>query len=587
MTENATNELVDELSDEINDIHMDADANAAEKKRLTNKRKKDKLKAKKKEKAALEAAYVASAEEEKLGQTFNTLPMRDYFVSPISLVHSRRRGRHAVTTMHVQAGQQAFSCLPYASVVSDQYVKMLCHRCFKHDKSRMLECDTCHFAHYCSVSCKNLSSSIHAVECKPIIEFSKRSFDGDSSSIRLLLRMLIQRHVERNAIKSYTDKHKKPPSSKLSLSSTDAWSLQTHIDAIDAQQRLQIASVISALGDILRPFYTDLEDVIRTYLIIHINAHGVMFNKQRIGIGLYVPASLLNHSCMPSCVYYVDQQELTMRIIRDMSAGEELTYPYCDLYSPRASRQAVLKAVYHIEQCDCERCKEPIDSSFDRYLDAWQCNECKKGILKVTRDETGKIVSSQCSQCRGRVSATSLESCNQQAQIAFDQAVSLNQQNLNDDAFDLLTNKLLSPLSDTNDARPHPHSAIAFNAYLVLIGIGVQLKKFDLSSHYAGLTITCMKLAKLFNHPELADSFVARAEATLELASQRAASIESTDSQPSLFSGSPIELFASARSDLKEALAIRNIVFGERHMLVRDVERRLQSLISQERTLAA
>jgi len=52
-----------------------------------------------------------------------------------------------------------------------------------------------------------------------------------------------------------------------------------------------------------------------------------------IGPGLYLGSSggvddLVNHSCEPDCVAFVDGKTVGLRAIRDIAPGEELTYDY-------------------------------------------------------------------------------------------------------------------------------------------------------------------------------------------------------------------------------------------------------------------
>jgi hypothetical protein len=74
-----------------------------------------------------------------------------------------------------------------------------------------------------------------------------------------------------------------------------------------------------------------------------------------VGLGVFVCASMLNHSCYPNSFFSADGRSLRVRTIRPIAAGEEITVPYIDLLQPRRDRMAELLAHKHF-LCTCERC---------------------------------------------------------------------------------------------------------------------------------------------------------------------------------------------------------------------------------------
>ncbi|KAJ3135127.1 SET and MYND domain-containing protein 3 [Geranomyces variabilis] len=99
-------------------------------------------------------------------------------------------------------------------------------------------------------------------------------------------------------------------------------------------------------------------DVFRT------NNHEVMDSQYfPIAQGTYPLASLLNHSCDPSCSLTFNGVTLMLYAIRDVAAGEELTIAYQDPFPARETRRVRLEQAYGFH-CACARCEpENVDEA--------------------------------------------------------------------------------------------------------------------------------------------------------------------------------------------------------------------------------
>lgn len=83
---------------------------------------------------------------------------------------------------------------------------------------------------------------------------------------------------------------------------------------------------------------------------------------ERVGMGLYVQASRLNHSCQPNCWTCFHGNNLFVRTLRKIQPEEELTISYIDLCTHYAARQQMLQEQYHFT-CACARCTNERDNS--------------------------------------------------------------------------------------------------------------------------------------------------------------------------------------------------------------------------------
>ena len=79
-------------------------------------------------------------------------------------------------------------------------------------------------------------------------------------------------------------------------------------------------------------------------------------NVDLIGHGVYLGASLFNHSCTPNCFVSSGVHSLCVTVDSAVGADEELTIAYCDVQLPLAARRRQLSRHYRFE-CSCERCE--------------------------------------------------------------------------------------------------------------------------------------------------------------------------------------------------------------------------------------
>ena len=89
----------------------------------------------------------------------------------------------------------------------------------------------------------------------------------------------------------------------------------------------------------------------------HANLHGVVDAEGRhLGSGVYVRASMFNHSCAPEAVVSFNPGGvLRVHAVEDISVDAPIRIAYSELYATRGSRRDALRAKKGFE-CACERC---------------------------------------------------------------------------------------------------------------------------------------------------------------------------------------------------------------------------------------
>ncbi|XP_014600926.1 PREDICTED: protein msta, isoform B-like [Polistes canadensis] len=114
--------------------------------------------------------------------------------------------------------------------------------------------------------------------------------------------------------------------------------------------------------------------------------------------GLYPLGALLNHACVPNTRHHYDsQQRLYVIAVRPISAGEEITMTYIDLFWDTILRRQVLSVTKNF-CCRCKRCSDPTEcgSLFGAlYCAADYCS----GIL-LPRDPLNNESLWTCNKCQ-------------------------------------------------------------------------------------------------------------------------------------------------------------------------------------------
>ena len=78
-------------------------------------------------------------------------------------------------------------------------------------------------------------------------------------------------------------------------------------------------------------------------------------NSDYYGIGLWVLACFINHSCIPNARRIHVGDYVLVHASRDVKAGEEITFAYFDVLSPLGKRKEMSKSWGF--KCECKRCK--------------------------------------------------------------------------------------------------------------------------------------------------------------------------------------------------------------------------------------
>ncbi|CAM6114381.1 unnamed protein product [Calypogeia fissa] len=90
--------------------------------------------------------------------------------------------------------------------------------------------------------------------------------------------------------------------------------------------------------------------------------------------GVWLLPSLINHSCAPNCHRMIVGKTMFIRAAVPITAGEELTLPYFDIFEPLTIRNAHCKTFGF--RCECPRC------TFERFL-GQPYNDIQEQVVKL------------------------------------------------------------------------------------------------------------------------------------------------------------------------------------------------------------
>ena len=139
------------------------------------------------------------------------------------------------------------------------------------------------------------------------------------------------------------------------------------------------------------------EDVEHAYGVLKTNGVGHVSRGAR-ACYLYPEVSLLSHSCLPNtAVTSSPAKQISFVAVRDIKAGEELSWNYSNILFCRHQRQEHLQSSWLFE-CGCERCGDPTELGL--HYSALQCHHCGAHFSRHMEDTEDRL---SCSGCQANI----------------------------------------------------------------------------------------------------------------------------------------------------------------------------------------
>lgn len=154
----------------------------------------------------------------------------------------------------------------------------------------------------------------------------------------------------------------------------------------------------------------DEELLLQCYGLLHVNSFGIdnyhaggeggeqtseLVNIEHAGCGLYIEASVFDHSCVPNACVLGDRLLLEVRALRPIEAGERIYIDYIQDIKPKSERVAQLEARYFFTCACAEGCQPQLAKPFDHLVDYRRLNVLNNLIDKLKPTDTTTTTANQ------------------------------------------------------------------------------------------------------------------------------------------------------------------------------------------------
>lgn len=256
---------------------------------------------------------------------------------------------------------------PFSFIIITGYRGVICEECW----GRMAEpvvCGVCGLVGYCSQACKLAGAAEHSMECR-VLGRAGTARLGLSDHLRLIVRIWLRIRTE--------GVHRVERAGSLSK----CWDyLADHVAELRAESGELLQQQYGELGKVLsKADMPSLENFINMYSKILVNSFSLRSDRttmpEHFGTGVYLVASLLNHSCKPNCTVVFQGRQLSVVATKEIPAGyipNVAFITYVNSLDDTATRQEQLTSTWHFT-CRCSLCS---NDKLDRQKHSMRCCKC-------------------------------------------------------------------------------------------------------------------------------------------------------------------------------------------------------------------
>ncbi len=285
------------------------------------------------------------------------------------------RYRYVEATEDLEPGHIVCRAPALVVTVSEEWTRRVCASCFAVAEARLeVCCSACKQCYYCDAACCERHTVTHSVVCPALKHFTvlKRVGKETMAVLRMLLEVLALEHGSgasrhEDAAFTFDELQHHPLSFDTPKEATD-WtkccsSFRTLVESCEwcpwrrhgGPSTLPPPPTEEALHALVSRIDSNCFGVFRPGCGDAAPRLAMGRNVDLLGRGLYLQASMFNHSCVPNCS--VSAGATTLEVVTDeaVRAGQELCISYIDLQQPVSARQKLLSRHYHFA-CACERC---------------------------------------------------------------------------------------------------------------------------------------------------------------------------------------------------------------------------------------
>ncbi|XP_049821689.1 histone-lysine N-methyltransferase SMYD3 [Aethina tumida] len=318
----------------------------------------------------------------------------------------------------VKAGTIIHQEKPFVYVLSSKYRTDYCDYCFK--KSQLSKCSGCKYVFYCGKGCQKLGWDIHKHECRNLGKVAPRIVPDGARLLSRLIKKIqkggdqVREYYSETGYRMFKD-------------------LMSHYPNVKNDQRRM--EHISALYGVLYEFLgndriPNSAELMGLYGRMCVNSFNICNQElQSLGTGIYLAASILDHSCEPNALAVFDGTTIQIRALKDLPCVDwsQIFISYIDVLNTTKDRQEELQKTYYF-LCECPRCLEPEpmaemtgaacpDPKCDFYIDVNmvlpgdKCKKCGEVVTEEFLERYKEVMEFTTAQIESMKQFTYLDTC--------------------------------------------------------------------------------------------------------------------------------------------------------------------------------
>ncbi|XP_011704687.1 PREDICTED: histone-lysine N-methyltransferase SMYD3 isoform X2 [Wasmannia auropunctata] len=293
----------------------------------------------------------------------------------------------------VKRGTTILTGKPFVFTLNSKHRITRCDNCLKSGK--LSKCSGCQYVYYCDRNCQKESWPTHKAECARLKKVLPRVLPD---AARLMARIILKLNQGgADEVGYYTENN--------SRKFKDLMSHYSDIK-VDAKRMEHFTTLCGVLFQFLDETHLpNIAELMGIYGRMCTNSFNILdLDMNTIGVGIYLGASVIDHSCKPNAVVVFEGTTVIVRTLMDLPSLDwsQIRISYIDLLSSNNNRREELRSSYYF-WCDCERCKkeEPMaeaaacpNSSCDSpcSIEADECEKCGEKMSVEFKETFREVV---------------------------------------------------------------------------------------------------------------------------------------------------------------------------------------------------
>lgn len=291
---------------------------------------------------------------------------------------------------NVKQGTVIHTEKPFVHILNSKLRADRCEHCFHNNFSKkLLKCSGCQYVYYCGRECQKESWPIHKIECANLRRISPRVVPD---AARLLARLIIKLRNGGDMQKGFYTPTKFRKFKDLMSHYSDIKEDNTRMEHFTSLYGV----LHEYLGESMLPNTAELLGI---YGRMCVNGFTILDSEMTsIGTGIYLGASIIDHSCKPNALAVFEGTTIYIRTTEVLPVfnWSQVFISYTDVLNNPEDRQKELLVTYYF-LCQCQIC---LDTNLVKDMHSAVCpNTICNSLVDMTNiDETNATHCGECNE---------------------------------------------------------------------------------------------------------------------------------------------------------------------------------------------